>query len=728
MESLMQTAVRHHRAGRIQDAGRVYQAVLARDPEHADALHLLGVVAHQLGRHPQAASLIVRSIDLRPNAPERHADLAEVYRAMGRLDEATACCRAALRLRPNYPEALNNLGLALVQGGKVDEGMARLRDALALRPDFASAHNNLADALREQGDGAAALEHFRQAVRCDPRMAVARSNLGQLLRERNRPDEALEHAREAVRLRPDFAEAHGNLGNVLRELGRFDEARSHYLEAIRINPRIGVFHGNLARLLMDEGRIDEALGCYQRALILDGDSSRIRCQVARALAEQNRSEEAEAHYEAALRLDARCAEAHNGLGLVLREQGRYEPAKRHFERALEIRPESAQTCCNLGDLLEELNEFQGAESWFRTALRHDPDHAGALSQLATLLRERLPDDDLSALRRRVAAAGPRDDERAALHFGLAHALDGRRDYAEAAENLRQANRLALDVRRRRGESYDPAEHAEFTSGMLAACGPAFFDRVAGLGLDSERPVFIVGLPRSGTTLIEQVLASHCQIFGAGELRLSRKHLESLPEAMNSTDSATDCLARLDAATIDVVGRRYLDGLFALSDAPRIVDKMPDNYICLGMLAALFPNAKLIHCRRDLRDTAVSCWMTSFRKIRWANDLDHIASRFTAYRRFMAHWRAVLPTPMLEIDYEETVADLESVARRLVEWCGLDWEPACLDFHKTARPVRTASVTQVRQPLYTRSVDRWKHYEPALGGLFKVLEALEASAS
>jgi hypothetical protein len=148
---------------------------------------------------------------------------------------------------------------------------------------------------------------------------------------------------------------------------------------------------------------------------------------------------------------------------------------------------------------------------------------------------------------------------------------------------------------------------------------------------------------------------------------------------------------------------------------------------LGMLAALFPKARFIHCRRDLRDTAVSCWMTAFRMIRWANDPDHIASRFAVHRRFMAHWRAVLPVPMLEVDYEETVADLEGVARRLVAWCGLDWEPACLEFHKTARPVRTASVTQVRQPLYTRSVARWKHYEPALGDLFATLESLDDEA-
>jgi hypothetical protein len=163
-----------------------------------------------------------------------------------------------------------------------------------------------------------------------------------------------------------------------------------------------------------------------------------------------------------------------------------------------------------------------------------------------------------------------------------------------------------------------------------------------------------------------------------------------------------------------IGEQHLKRLEELNaDRSRVVDKMPDNYLYLGLLAALFPRAKFIHCRRDLRDVAVSCWMTNFRQIRWANDPDHIAARFQAYGRIMEHWRRVLPVPMLEIDYEETVADREGAARRLVAWCGLEWEPACLHFHEGNRPVRTASVTQVRRPIYWRSLGRWKNYERSL---------------
>jgi hypothetical protein len=258
--------------------------------------------------------------------------------------------------------------------------------------------------------------------------------------------------------------------------------------------------------------------------------------------------------------------------------------------------------------------------------------------------------------------------------------------------------------------------------MIMVSTPDFFERVRGFGLESELPVFVVGLPRSGTTLVEQILASHAQVFGAGELSLAHDTWAALS---GPGGDAIEGLRRLDRQTAGRLAARHLERLRALSPAAlRIVDKMPDNYLLLGLLAALFPRAKLIHCRRDLRDVAVSCWMTQFQDLRWANDRRHIASRFQGYQRLMEHWRRVLPMPMLEVDYEKTVADLEGVARRLVAWCGLAWEPTCLDFHRTERPVRTASAVQVRQPVFSTSVGRWKHYEHALASLFAELDAGE----
>jgi hypothetical protein len=274
---------------------------------------------------------------------------------------------------------------------------------------------------------------------------------------------------------------------------------------------------------------------------------------------------------------------------------------------------------------------------------------------------------------------------------------------------------------KQGKSYDPAAHTQLVSDLIKSFTPQFFAGVRGFGLDTQVPMFIVGLPRSGTTLTEQILASHSQVHGAGELNYARDSMEALPGVLNQAITPFQGLARLNSAATRRLADWHLGRLRELDpQAIRVVDKMPDNYLFLGWLVTLFPRAKFIHCRRDLRDVAVSCWMTNFRHIRWASDAEHLAARFRDYQRVMEHWRQVLPVPLLENSYEETVSDLEGVARRLVAWCGLDWEPACLAFHQTRRPVRTASAAQVRQPLYTHAVARWRNYEKSLAPLLAML--------
>jgi len=707
--------LREHQRGRLEEAARRYRNVLAAQPEHPDALHLLGVVALQQGEYRRAAEHIGRAIARNPGNAAYHINLAEAYRGLGQLDRAADCCRTALRLQPQSAEAANNLGMVLLAQGRTADAADQFREALRFKPDFGMACNNVGNALRLLGDLDAAVSHFRRAVELDPNLAEAHSNLGQLLLERHQPHESLAHLRSAVRLRPGLAEARNNLGNALREAGRLAEARQSYAEALRINPNLAMTYNNMGQALQEENALDDALAWYQRALQLDPGSARIHTNLASLLAEQEKYDDALAVYRRALELDPTYAEAHSGLGGVRHEQGQFEQAQAHFREALRHKPDLPGTHCALGTVREELGDFKDAEHCWREALRHDPHLAGAYSALATLQRGKLPDDDLAAMRRLLADPDLHDGRRSALHFGQAQVLDARGDYDEASASLRQANALALAGRQRRGLGYDPAEHARFVSGMMAVCSPAFFERVRGIGLDSERPIFIVGLPRSGTTLTEQILASHSRVFGAGELRFARDDFETLAAG---DDRGLEALARLDHPTARRVGEQHLARLRELNaDRPHLADKMPDNYLYLGLLTALFPRAKFIHCRRDLRDIAVSCWMTNFRHIRWANDVDHIASRIKDYRRIMDHWQRVLPERVLEVDYEETVADLEGVAQRLVEWCGLDWEPACLAFHEGKRPVRTASVSQVRQPIYKRSVARWKNYKPALGALF-----------
>jgi len=757
-------AVQHHQGGRLQAAEQIYRQILAVEPNQPDALHLLGVIAHQAGRNEVAVEYIGRAITLQGSVAAFHNNLAEAYRALHRISDAIACYRRAVELKPDYVDAHNNLGVALMDQGKPDEAAACYHHALALKPDYAIAHNNLGITLKDQGKLDEAVACYRRAVELNPDYAEAHYNLGLALRDEKNLEEVIACYRRAVALKPDYAMAHNNLGVALMDQGKPDEAAACYHRALALKPDYAMAHSNLGNTLTMRGKLDDAVACYRRAVAVKPDYAEGHHNLGNALRELGKLEEAAACYHRALALKPDYAEAHSNLGNTFKDQEKLDEAVACYRRAVAVKPDYAEVYSNLGNVLkdlgkldeglaychhaltlkpdfagahgnlgcalEEMGDLQGAEDSFRTALRHDSRFAFAHYKLAELLRGKLPENDLAAQRRLLeqgSASGEQreltDAQRALLRFGLAQVLDARGEYAEAAEHLDRANALQLSEWRKRGQEYDPREHESRVARMIAVCTPDFFQRVRGFGLESELPVFVVGLPRSGTTLIEQILASHSQVFGAGEIKLASDTMVALGgEGVEPTEG----LDQLNRETAHRLASRHLERLRGFNPtALRIVDKMPDNYLVLGLLAGLFPGAKLIHCRRDLRDVAVSCWMTHFREIHWASDQQHMVSRFHECQRLMEHWRKVLPVPLLEVDYEETVADLEGVARRLVAWCGLEWEPKCLEFHHAKRSVSTASLVQVRQPVFKTSVGRWKHYDQALASLFARLESLGA---
>ncbi len=465
-------------------------------------------------------------------------------------------------------------------------------------------------------------------------------------------------------------------------------------QAVELDPENADFHEWLGDLYAEWEEPTEAIPCYERAVAL---TSKVRPPL------------------------------HLSLGQALLDEGRLTEAEAQYRIALRLAPGSAQAHLHLGGLQEMRGEMADAEASFRAAQRVQPKAALPHAELATLLRGNLPDEDLAALEDRLSDPNLGSRLRGRLLFGLAHVLDARGDYARAARCLCEANALSMG-KARDWCAYSATGNELFTEGLINAFGTEFFNRTIGFGLDTRQPIFVVGLPRSGTTLIEQILSSHSVVHGAGELRLAQKSFQAIPAIMGRPGPPLDCVPHLDEAVVRRLAEQHLEWLSKLDGgrAERVVDKMPGNFTHLGLLATMFPKATFVHCRRDLRDVAVSCWMTNFRMIRWANDLDDIVDQFRQYCRVMDHWRSVLPVPIHEVDYEETVADLEGVAYGLISACGLEWEPACLEFYRTQRPIRTASVTQVRQPIYSRSVRRWKNYETALSEHFAKLPIDEGS--
>jgi tetratricopeptide (TPR) repeat protein len=561
--------------------------------------------------------------------------------------------------------------------------------------------------------------------------------------------------------------AHNNLCNAYRALERWDEAYAAYASALslasleRERPELQArVHANQGFTLQLQHRRLAAIDSFRRAAELAPEDATTWRTLGDAYAAVEDYAAALSCFQRVVALRPEQALAHSELGWALQEVGRLREAAGCYRRALELQPDLLDALLSRGDLHEELGEMAQAEDCYRRARAAYPRAPGPLARLAILLRGRLPDAERQALQQRLEDPALPPGPRSSLLFGLAHVHDTLGEYTAAADCLARANPLALELRRQQGKLYDPAVQSGLVDRIIAGFTPELFARLAGAGDDSRQLVFVFGMPRSGTTLVEQVLASHSRVHGAGELGLARGVFESVPDVLGLPDEMAPCLKALDAAAVQRLGRSCLENLQAVlqsswegqgpelasrerqrlekaapvadapggpppvADAPgspaRIVDKMPDNYLHLGLLALLFPNATFIHVRRDLRDVAVSCWMTNFGSIRWANEFEHLAGRICDYRRLMAHWQAVLPVPVHEVVYERLVDDFETEARRLVAASGLEWEPACARFHETKRPVRTASVTQVRQPLYRRSLERWKHYQDPLAELFALL--------
>jgi tetratricopeptide (TPR) repeat protein len=726
-KELFLQAAELHTAGRLEAADATLAKLLSREPSNAAAWHLQGVIALQRGEPTRAVELINRALVLRPSVPGFHVTLADAYRQLGELRRAAGCSRTALKLCPDSPEALGSLGVSLQGLGRLDEAVDCFGRALELRPDWAPAHRDLGMALRELGRMDEAIAHLHRAVELAPDFPAARNSLGLALVDLGRPEDALEHFREAARLQPDTAIFHHNLGNSLRLLDRIPEARAAYLEALRLDGDLMLSHLQMGMTLRREGQLGEALPWYQQAVALEPEDPVCWEQLAELRMERQETDEAIACWRRAIDVAGTDrAQAHLGLGWALQEDGRRAEAAAEYRIAAELDPDSPLARVNLGMIHEELGEMEEAEAAYRVAIRLQPSCAPAHAKLGTMLRDRLPDPDFAALEDLLASPETNPVGRGRLLFARAVILDARGDYPGAAACARRANALNLEMARGQ-RAYCPDVHEQYVDHLVHGFGAEFFDRAAGAGLETRRPIFIVGLPRSGTTLLEQVLASHSRIYGAGELRLTRQSFDAIPAAANHPGPPPESISGLAPEAVRGLAGRHLERLEALVNGhgdrvERIVDKMPDNYLYLGLLAAMFPRATFIHCRRDLRDVAVSCWITDFRvdNIPWASDPGHIGSRFGQYLRVMDHWRDTLPVTIHEVDYEETVADLKGVARRLLAACDLDWEPACLDFHRTRRPVRTASIAQVRQPLYQRSVARWRNYERELADLFDAL--------
>lgn len=536
------------------------------------------------------------------------------------------------------------------------------------------------------GQWPAAVDCCRRILRQSPGHPEALHLAGAAFLQQGALREAVDWIGRALRAAPEMAQAHNNLGAACHRMGKTAEAERSFRRAVELDAGNPDFHKNLGMILQQLGREEEALATTQKALELSPEHPG----------------------------------AHNTLGLIYADRGEPDRAAEHYRRALRAKPDYAEARHNLGWLLEQRGDFDEARRAYRQSLAARPGFYRAwyaLSRVDTAAR----DDPAFAQLERLKSARPLAPHAGAdLYFALGKMYEDIGEYTAAFTHFRRGNAYRQLMP---GQQFDPAAYDRAVDGLIDGTPAAVFDGKEAIGDSTERPVFVVGMPRSGTTLLEQVLAAHPRVAGAGESggigALSNRCLREAGGATRAIENMTPDTARSFANAYRDSVAHYETG------AERIVDKMPDNFQALWFIACVFPRATLIHLRRDARDTCLSCYKTHFfRGHPYANDLVTLGRYYRDYARLMEHWHRVLPHAVHRVRYEDLVTDFEETVAGVLAFAGLAWHDDCLHFHRNTRRISTASSYQVRQPLYTGSVEKWRRYEPHLGPLLAELDGIE----
>lgn len=665
------------REGNVPVALELYNAVLQHQPNHAVAKMGLRKLLKGL---PQGQ--LVQNVAASPSQ-EQINTLVNLYRS-GQMLKTELACRELLQIFPQSLQVIYLLAATLQGQGKYQEALECLEQVIRLKPDHAEAYGNRGVVLIELGQPELAVESCEQAIRLKPDFAEAYYNRGNALVDLRRLEQAVENYEQAIRLRPDFAEAYSNCGNALKDMGLLEAAVESQGQAIRLNPNFAEAYSNRGNALKEMGQLEAALESYEKAIQLRPDY----------------------------------AEAYSNCGVTLTELWQLEQAVESCEQAIRLRPEYADAYYNLGNALRDLGQMDAAVVSYEQAIGLKPDFAEARLNCSALKKFQPDDAQIGVMESQYAETKLDESKRKQLSFVLAKAYEDMGDYDKSFDYLVEGNRL-----RKKELKYEIENDRKMIAKLrrIFSAGSLASDDSAN-GSGSKQPVFILGMPRSGTSLVEQILASHSRVHGAGELttmgQLVSPILSKLPDTSASVDQR-----EISPDEIGAVRDSYLETLTALSVPQEIVtDKMPLNFLWIGFILSAFPEAKVIHLNRDARATCWSNYKHHFatRGNGYAYDLVDLAEFYGLYTELMFFWHEQFPGRIYDLCYEELTENQEKETRKLLAYCDLEWQEQCLHFHETERAVKTASAVQVRKKMYQGSSEAWRRYEKNLRPLIEGL--------
>lgn len=600
----------------------------------------------------------------------------------GQLDAAEKNYRLVLQVQPGNAYALNMLGVLHSQKGEYRKGEKLLKKAVKTDPDVADYHCNLGQCLQEQAKSGEAESEFKKTLQIDPNYVPALFGLGNVNLQLKQPEQAITYYKKAIETEPRYLPAYNNLGNLYREYKRYDEALEMFNRALELKPDFaeGWYNAGQVHYVTLDGQ--KAVNAFQKAVQIKPDYHRARIKLG------------------------------DTYGLLLNDA---DSALSAFNYVLESNPDYLPAYLHKAQVYQAMGQFEQSEKTLREMLEIDD---SMISVYLQLIKGKVYNEkDITKVQSVMNEIDLDESQQAQINFALGGIYNDREEYEKAFQLYQHANQL-----HRRTFQYDPDSNKKRIARLIDTYTPDFIREYSKYGLQTEQMVFIVGMPRSGTTLTEQIIASHPSVYGASEseyLHQASLKFSSLFNEMDGHGASTSEL--LHEEDIQRIATTYLSQVSPDTDVLRITDKTPKNYLYLGLIAILFPRAKIIHCQRDPMDTCLSIYFQHFASHHpYAYDLREIGLDYRDYRQLMAHWQSVLGERILNIQYEELVQDLEQVSRQLIDHIQLPWDEACLQYSKTQRAVRTSSQWQVRQDIYTGSIGRWRHYRPWLGPLIKAL--------
>ena len=615
--------------------------------------------------------------------------LARIQAARGDLYAATQTVKGALQSWPEDDNLHRQSGDLYFNTGNLERAIKSYRRANEIAPNDPEISNNLAVALRNSGALDEAVDVLEEVIRKHPGLSLPLLNLGDTLRLQGELSLAIEKYRAVVRINPKDAAAYNSMGITLSMQGRVEEAISNFEDALKLNPQFPEVENNLANTLSSARRYEEAIDHATNAIRLRPDFSNAHFTLGNIHKLRENNALAIFHYKKAIGLDPRNAITHQSLGSTLTDTGQFAEAIEHLEESLHLNPNLFVVYQNLMALaVQEKYDFSD----------------GQIDRIHQLVNEKkLSNVDASR-----------------MNFTLGSLLDKKGEYDAAMRCFQTANNLQERILTAQRHVFTSQEHTDSVDKIIGSFDSALMAGGLSSNLTTERPVFVIGMPRSGTTLVEQIIASHPQAAGVGELS-EVAHLTGALSVMLQKDYPI-CMSRARSEQLFDLACQYEKRVSQLgADSLRVVDKMPDNFLHLGFIAMLFPNAHIVHCKRHPLDICLSCYKSDFGGVRWAGNLENISLYFAQYHRIMEHWYRVLPLQIHDVVYEDLVTNHKATAQKLIENCGLEWNELCLDFYKGERAVRTLSRVQVRQPIYHSSIEGWRRYEKHLKPLRTMLE-------